>query len=224
MAEVSTSILNLMEKPLKEEELIRILYDIEISRTDYFHIDVMDGEFVPKNTSQFMLKTTSVINEISTVPVDVHLMVKNVKEYVDEYLAYEPNIITFHLEAMKDRNDTVEMIKYIKKNNCKVGISIKPNTDLNEVLDFLPYVHMVLIMTVEPGEGRQGFIAQTLEKVKELKKYLDQNQLSIDIEVDGGINSDTVNIAKEAGANMLVVGTAIINAENRREVINKLKA
>jgi len=137
---------------------------------------------------------------------------------------YEPNIITFHLEAMKDEDDTIEMIKYIKQYDCRVGISIKPNTDLSKILDLLPYVHMVLIMTVEPGEGRQGFIPETLEKVRELKKYLDQNDLSIDIEADGGINLNTADMVKEAGANMLVVGTAIINAENRIEIISKLKA
>lgn len=111
----------------------------------------------------------------------------------------------------------------LKENNIRVGISIKPDTKVEEIYEYLPFVHLVLIMTVEPGEGGQKLLPNTIQKIKEIKKYIDENNLEVDIEADGGINIENAEIVKEAGANILVSGSAIINATDYKEVVNKLK-
>jgi len=218
MIEISTSILTVEKK-----ELINKLYEIETAKTDYLHIDVMDGKFVPKNTYEQMIEYAKYAKQTSMLPLDVHLMIENVKEGIDEFGSLEPEIITFHLEAMKDKEEVLETINYIRKYNCKVGLSIKPNTKLCEILEYLPNVYMVLIMTVEPGLGGQKLIPETIEKVKELKKYIEDNNLDTFIEVDGGINLDTIEEVKIAGADIFVAGTAIINAEKPNEIIKEFK-
>ena len=218
MVEVSTSILN-VEKGKEAETFVKL----EKAKTDYFHIDVMDGKFVKKNTYDKMFSYSSYIKRISNLPLDVHLMVEDVKTAVDEFLVVEPNIITFHLEAFKEKEEIKNMINYIKQNNCKVGISIKPETKLEEVYEFLPYVHLCLIMTVEPGKGGQTYLKEMTKKVSDLKKYVDENNLEIDIEVDGGINLVTAEEVKKAGANILVSGTAILLAKDYKEIIDELK-
>lgn len=218
MVEVSTSILN-----VNKEESVLTFYNLEVAHTDYFHIDVMDGKFVENDTRDLMMEYAENIKHISTLPLDVHLMVKDVKSYIDSYLALEPNIITFHIEAISDKKEIMDMISYIKSNNCKVGIAIKPDTKIENIYEFIPFVHMILVMTVEPGKGGQELIPKTIEKVRVLKNYLDKNDVEVDIEVDGGINVDNADILKEAGANVLVAGSAIIKAENYRDVIEKLK-
>ena len=176
MVEVSTSVLS-----VKKEEAVKIFYGLEIAKTNYFHIDVMDGKFVKNRTTEIMYEYASTIKQISNIPLDVHFMVKNVKEYVDEYAALEPNIMTFHYESIDNDEEVLEMIDYIKKKGSKVGITIKPNTKIEKIYKFLPYIHMVLVMTVEPGEGGQKLIPQTLEKIKTLKKYITENNIEIDI-------------------------------------------
>ena len=218
MVEISTSILS-----VKKEEENKTIFALEAGKTDYFHIDVMDGKFVEKNTYDKMFEYSSYIKRISNLPLDVHLMVENVKEAVDDFLAVEPNIITFHLEACKDKQEVNEIIKYIKENNCRVGIAIKPNTKIEDVYEFLPYIHMCLVMTVEPGKGGQTLIPETIEKIKQLKKYMEKNDIEIDIEADGGINLATVESVKEAGANILVSGTAILMAKDYKVIIDELK-
>ena len=224
MVEVSTSILS-----MKEKEESKTIMGLEIAKTDYFHIDVMDGKFVLKNTYEKMMEYSSYIKRISNLPLDVHLMVEDVRGAIDDFLSFEPNIITFHLEAIKDRDkekkkeEILNIIKYIKDNNCKVGIAIKPDTKIEEVYEFLPYIHMCLIMTVEPGKGGQELIETTIGKIKTLKKYIDENDIEIDIEVDGGINLATANKVKEAGANILVSGTAILMAKDYKVIIDELK-
>ena len=116
-----------------------------------------------------------------------------------------------------------DLIKYIKENNCKVGIAVKPNTKVEEIFEFLPYIHMCLIMTVEPGKGGQTLITDMVEKIEKLKEYLDNNNIEIDIEADGGINLKTAPIIKEAGANVLVSGTAIVMAKDFKPIIEELK-
>ena len=214
---------------MKEKEESKTIMGLEIAKTDYFHIDVMDGKFVLKNTYEKMMEYSSYIKRISNLPLDVHLMVEDVRGAIDDFLSFEPNIITFHLEAIKDRDkekkkeEILNIIKYIKDNNCKVGIAIKPDTKIEEVYEFLPYIHMCLIMTVEPGKGGQELIETTIDKIKTLKKYIDENDIEIDIEVDGGINLATANKVKEAGANILVSGTAILMAKDYKLIIDELK-
>lgn len=218
MVEISTSILS-----VKKGEESATFFELEAAKTDYFHIDVMDGEFVEKDTYKKMLEYSSYIKRISNLPLDVHLMVKDVKQAIDDFLAVEPNIITFHLEACKNKQEVHEIINYIKDNNCKVGISIKPDTPIEEIYEFLPYIHMCLIMTVEPGKGGQTLLTDMLAKIRTLKKYVEDKKIEIDIEADGGINLKTAPSVKEAGANILVAGTAILMANDFKVIIDELR-
>ena len=218
MYEVSTSILN-AEKG-KEAEVILAL---EKARTDYIHIDVMDGEFVEKNTYQKMLELSSYVRRISNMPLDVHLMVKDVETAVNVFAPVEANLITFHLEACKDENEVFRLIDMIKDNHSRVGIAVKPDTKIEEIYKFLPFIHVVLIMTVEPGKGGQTLISDMVDKIGTLKNHIDENDLDNVIEVDGGINLATCERVKEAGASMLVAGTAILMAKDYRNIIDDLK-
>ena len=218
MVEVSTSLLG-----AKREKIIDTIYDLEKAKTNYFHIDVMDGEFVKNNTHDLMLEYCEYLDHISKVPLDVHLMVKDVKNYIDSYLIFNPNIITFHYEACIDKAEVMELIKYVKEKGRRVGISIKPDTKLEDIYEFLPYVHLVLIMTVEPGEGGQELIPSTTKKIEKLNKYREEQKLDFDIEADGGINVENANKLTEAGTDIIVAGTAILSSKDYAETIRKLK-
>ena len=218
MYEVSTSILN-AEKG-KEAEIILAL---EKARTDYIHIDVMDGEFVEKNTYQKMLELSSYVRRISNMPLDVHLMVKDVETAINVFAPVEANLITFHLEACKDEEEVFKFINMIKDNHSRVGIAVKPDTKIEDIYKFLPYIHVALVMTVEPGKGGQTLISDMVNKVQTLKDYIKENDLDTVIEVDGGINLATCEKVKKAGANMLVAGTAILMAKNYKDIIDDLK-
>lgn len=216
--EISTSILS-----VKDENPVQTFYDIEVAKTDYFHIDVMDGKFVEQDTSRFMLESAQTIKHISNVPLDVHLMVEDVKSFVDEYLPLEPAYITVHYESFDDKNKLMEIIKNIKQEGVKVGLSIKPKTQIEEVKEYLPFVNLVLVMTVEPGYGGQTFMQENVSKIEELKEYAKMNDLDYYIEADGGINLETINKISKAGCDIAVVGTAIVSAEDKKEIIRKLK-
>ena len=219
MVEISTSILS-----VEKEKAVSTFYNIEVAGTDYFHIDVMDGKFVECENQEFMLESATTLTHITTLGLDVHLMVENIEEVIDEYLIKtEPNIITFHIEASKEKERTMEIINLIKENGIKVGIAINPGTSINEIKEYLPYIHMVLIMTVEPGKGGQKLIPETIKKVEELKQYIYENDFDLSIEVDGGINDQNITELKEAGADIIVAGTYIVKSENPKEAINKLK-
>ena len=218
MYEVSTSILN-VEKG-KEAEVILAL---EKARTDYIHIDVMDGEFVEKNTYQKMLELSSYVRRISNMPLDVHLMVKDVETAINVFAPVESNLITFHLEACKDEEEVFKFINMIKDNHSRVGIAVKPDTKIEEIYKFLPFIHVVLVMTVEPGKGGQTLISDMVDKIRTLKNHIDENDLDNVIEVDGGINLATCKRVKEAGASMLVAGTAILMAKDYGNIIGELK-
>ncbi|MCL2383101.1 MAG: ribulose-phosphate 3-epimerase [Oscillospiraceae bacterium] len=217
MAEVSTSILT-----VKQEDAIKTFYDLETAGTTYFHIDIMDGKFVPKNTEEMMYEYSSTIKQISNLPLDVHLMVEDVRDNIEKYIPLTPHIITIHYEACKDDDEVFELLGYIKDNNIKAGISIKPGTEAEKIKKFLPHVYLVLVMTVEPGLGGQKLMPSTVEKVRELKEYIDKEGLDTYIEVDGGVNLETVHLVKEAGAEILVAGSAIIDAKDFKEMIGEL--
>lgn len=218
MVDVSTSILS-----VKKENIIDTIYKLEEAKTNYFHIDVMDGEFVKNNTHDIMLEYAEYLDHVTKVPLDVHLMVKDIKNYVDSYLIFNPNIITFHYEACKNKEEVMQIIKKIKENNCKVGLSVKPETKIEEIYEFLPYIHMCLVMTVEPGKGGQTLLTDMVDKISKLKKYVDENNIEIDIEADGGINLKTAGAVKQAGANILVSGTAILIAKDYKVIIDELR-
>ena len=218
MVEISTSILN-----VQKGKEAKTFFALEQAHTDYFHIDVMDGKFVEKDTYQKMLEYASYIKRISNLPLDVHLMVEDVKQGILDFSGVEPNVITFHLEACKDEEEIMKMINLIKEMHCKVGISVKPNTPIENVYKYLPYVHVCLVMTVEPGKGGQTLLTDMVGKIATLKRYIDENNLEIDIEADGGINLRTADDVKQAGANMLVAGTAILTANDYKVIIDELK-
>lgn len=218
MVEISTSILS-VEKG-KEAE---VFFALEKAKTDYFHIDVMDGKFVKKDTYQKMVEYSNYIKRISNLPLDVHLMVENVKDAIEDFSAVEPNIITFHLEACKTKEEVMDRIKQIKENGSRVGIAIKPETNIEEIYEYLPYIHMCLVMTVEPGKGGQTLITDMLAKISTLKEYIEKNNIEIDIEVDGGVNIKTASRVKAAGADIIVAGTAILMANNFASIINELR-
>ena len=183
----------------------------------------MDGKFVENNTSNMMYKYTEKIKQISNSPLDIHLMVNDINKYIEEYIPVYPSYITFHLEACKNKEEVFKYIEKIKQNSIKVGIAIKPETKIEDIYEFLPYIHLVLIMTVEPGKGGQKLISYTLEKIKDIKKYLMDNNLDTYIEADGGINLETSKDVINAGADILVAGSAIINSNNYEEIIKKIR-
>ena len=216
--EVSTSVLN-----IEKEKALKTMYNLEVANTDYFHIDVMDGRFVENDTSEDMRIYCEYLNQITSIPIDVHLMVKNIKEYIDSYLIFNPNIITFHYEACRDIEEVEKYIEYIKEKDCKVGVAIKPQTDIKEIERLLPKINLLLIMSVEPGKGGQKFIGDTINKIIEAKEKIDKLNLSTEIEVDGGINLENIEEIKKSGATIAVVGTAIINSEDYKYTITELK-
>ena len=216
--EIATSILN-----VKEAESIKTFYRLEIAHTDYFHIDVMDGNFVKNNTIELMERYADSLKNITNIPLDIHLMVKDIKKYVDEFASCMPRNITFHIEATENKEEAIQLIKYIKEQDCKVGIAVNPETDITEIYDLIPLVHNVMIMTVEPGKGGQTFITDMTKKIAKLKSYITDNNLDTEIEVDGGINLDNIQEVKNAGADIAVVGTFLINSKDYKDIINKLK-
>ena len=218
MIEISASILG-----VDKEKATRTFYDLETAKIDYFHIDVMDGEFVENNNLELMKDYALTISHISNLGLDVHLMVKNIENIVEDYLELNPNIITFHIEASENVDRTMSIINKIKQNGIKVGIAISPETKITEIEKYLKYIHTVIVMTVVPGKGGQKLIPETLEKVKELKDFISTNKLDIDIEVDGGINDVTSKNAIDSGANILVLGNYLISSSNFNEAVKAIK-
>ena len=217
MLEISTSVLSV------KEDAVKCFYDLEVAGTDYFHIDVMDGSFVEANTEDTMFEYANALSHITQVGMDVHLMCNNIEKYVDDYIMLEPDSITFHIEAIKSKEQAIEIINDIKSNNVKVGIALNPDTDIKEIYDYLPFIHKVLVMTVVPGKGGQKLIDSTIEKIKSLKKFLIDNNLETVIEADGGINASNIKTLVDAGVEIAVAGNYIISSENKKEAILKLK-
>lgn len=218
MTEISASVLT-----VEKDNATTTFYNLETGKVNYFHIDAMDGKFVQKNNLELMKDYALTISHISNLGLDVHLMVENVEEIADEYLMLEPEVLTFHIEATKNEERTKNLIELIKNSGTRVGIAISPETKIEEIKPYLECIHMVLVMTVVPGKGGQTLIPETLEKVRELKEYITENNIDIDIEVDGGINDITAKEAIEAGSNILVAGKYLILSENKSEAVKKLK-
>ena len=218
MVKVSASLLN-----ANEDKILETIKKIENAKIDFFHIDVMDGEFVKHDTHDKMLKICEYISSVSRTPMDVHIMVKDIKNFVDSYAIFNPNIITFHYEACKSKEQVKEIIEYIKGKVRRVGMSIKPSTKVDDIKEFLPYLHQILVMTVEPGEGVQELLQDTVEKIKELDYIRNRERYNFDIEADGGINVENAEKIKEAGADIIVSGTAIIKSNDYSKTIKELK-
>lgn len=212
--EISTSILN-----IKEENITETFYNIEAAKTDYFHIDVMDGKFVSNNTVDKMQQYIDILSGITNTPIEVHLMVKDVKKYIDIFIPNNPTKIIFHAKALKNSEEVFKMIEYIKDNNIQVGLALNPEDSIDSIKEFISKIHQVLVMTVNPGQGGQTLIPECIKKVKELKEYLDSQNLETQIEVDGGVNLQNIKEIASSGVDIAVAGTAIVNAVDMNYVI-----
>ncbi len=180
---------------------------------DLIHVDVMDGHFVPNLTIG-----APVVKKIkSKKPLDVHLMIENPEKYIGDFAGAGADIIVFHAEAVEN---VAAVVDKIKKLGVKAGVSLKPATDIAVLSDVLDELDMVLIMTVEPGFGGQSFMEDMMPKVKKLREL----KPNLDIQVDGGINAETSKIAREAGANVLVAGSYIFGADDRKAAIESLRS
>ena len=182
---------------------------LEDGGADMIHVDVMDGHFVPNLT--IGPPVIKALRNYTKLPFDVHLMIAPVHKYIKNYAEAGADIITIHPEATDNLKESINHIKELGK---KVGVSLNPNTKIDVIKEFLNEINLVLIMSVHPGFGGQKFMPEVLQKIKELKKIKDQQNLSFDIEVDGGINFDNSKLVIEAGANILVSGTTIFKNNN----------
>ena len=196
---ISPSILSADFSRLGEE-----IVALEKAGADYIHIDVMDGHFVPNITiGPEVIKRLRSVTELT---FDVHLMIAPVDNFIKDFADAGADIITFHPEATENVSGTIDLIKKLGK---KVGISLKPKSQINLIEDYLNEIDLVLIMSVEPGFGGQKFMPEVLEKMKKLRNIINEKKLNIDIEIDGGINFDNSKKAKEFGANILVSGSTV---------------
>lgn len=172
--------------------------------TDYIHVDVMDGSFVP--SISFGMPVIKSIRKVTDIPFDVHLMINEPIRYIDEFKECGADIITVHYEACSDVNATIDAIH---KAGCKAGLSIKPGTDVSVLFDFLNKVEMVLIMTVEPGFGGQKYLDFTTEKIKAVREKINSLGVSVDVEIDGGVTRENIDMILDAGANVIVAGSSV---------------
>lgn len=203
---LSVSILSIKEN-IKEK-----IKDLSKCDIDYLHLDIMDGKFVPKETWNIN-EIKNLVSNIDTKK-DVHLMVKDVKKYVDEYKTINPEYITFHLEI----GNTLELINYIKSFNIKVGLSINPDTKVEKLLPYLSYVDLVLVMSVIPGKGGQQFIESSLNKINYLNEI--KSKYNFIVEVDGGINNTNIDLIN---SDINVVGSFITDSDDYQKQISQLK-
>lgn len=188
-----------------------------LNKSDYLHIDVMDGHFVPNLSFGYpVLKN---LKKITNVPLDTHLMVTDPIDYIDDFVKLGSEIITIHVEA----NKPLKTIKYIKSQGVKAGISLRPKTEIKELQPYLELVDLILIMTVEPGFGGQKFMESQIEKIKYLDQLRIENNYNYVIEVDGGVNDQTIGKLKNTGVDIVVSGSYVLNQKNRSKAIESLK-
>lgn len=201
---ISASFLTIQE-PIKEN--IEKLVQTDI---DYLHLDIMDGKFVPNKTwNAEEIKSFISLKK----PLDIHLMVEDVYTYIDEFSKLNPTYLTFHYEV---EHDIMEVVNYVRKKGSKVGVSIKPATPIESIYPILPFIDLVLVMSVEPGKGGQSFQKEAIDRIEKLYTYRKDHHLSFQIEVDGGINKETLSLVNHA--DIIVVGSYITNGDYKDKV------
>lgn len=213
MVKIAPSILSADFSKLGEE-----IKDVEHGGADYIHVDVMDGHFVPNITIGPLI--VDAIRPVTKLPLDVHLMIENPDNYIEAFANAGADYITVHAEACKHLHRTIH---FIKSFGVKAGVVLNPATPVNMIEHIIDDIDMVLLMTVNPGFGGQKFIPGVLPKIKAVKEMADAKGLNIEIEVDGGVNEETAQLCIEAGANVLVAGSAIYNQKDRAVAIAALK-
>ncbi|KAA0210862.1 ribulose-phosphate 3-epimerase [Ignavibacteria bacterium CHB1] len=191
---------------------------IEESGADIIHCDIMDGHFVP-NIS-FGPDVVSAVNKISKLPLDVHLMIEKPELYIDKFIDAGADMISVHFENNYHLN---RIISQIKLRNCKTGIVLNPATPVSLLDDVLGIADYILLMSVNPGFGGQKFIPAVLNKIRQLRKVIDDRKLNVKIQIDGGINLDNIGVVCDAGADMIVAGASIFKAGDKKSVIQQMK-
>lgn len=192
--------------------------DVEQGGSDYIHVDVMDGHFVPNITIGPLI--VDAIKPITSLPIDVHLMIEEPDQFIQAFADAGASIITVHQEACTHLHRTIQIIKDA---GVKPGVVINPATPVDFIKEILPDIDLVLIMSVNPGFGGQSFIANSVHKIEQLATLREELDLSFEIEVDGGVNTETAKACVDAGADVLVAGSAIFNQTNRKEAIDKIR-
>ncbi len=212
MVKIAPSILSADFSKLGDE-----VQDVEQGGADYIHVDVMDGHFVPNITIGPLI--VEAIRPKTELPLDVHLMIENPDAYIPMFAQTGASIITVHQEASRHLHRTIQLIK---NNGVKAGVVLNPATPVEMLKDILHEVDMVLIMTVNPGFGGQSFIHHAVQKIEQVAEWRNKFNLSFEIEVDGGVNSNTAKICTDAGADVLVAGSAIFKQANRQQAIDQI--
>ena len=216
MAKLSPSILS-----ADFANLQRDIQDIEANGADWVHVDVMDGIFVP-NIS-IGIPVVQAIRPVTRLPLDVHLMIDRPIRYVEQFVKAGADWLTIHVEADQPQN-TLEALDKIRELGCKAAISLKPRTPAEVAIPYLEKCDMILVMTVEPGFGGQKFMADQMDKIRQLREWLDDVNPDCVIEVDGGVDSITCEVCKEAGAQVLVAGSAYFKATDRKSFVKTIQA
>lgn len=213
MIKIAPSILSADFAKLGQE-----IKDVENGGADYIHVDVMDGHFVPNITIGPLI--VEAIRPVTTLPLDVHLMIENPDLYIPEFSRAGADIITVHVEACRHLHRTVHLIK---DTGVKAGVVLNPATPVNVIEHILEDIDMVLFMTVNPGFGGQKFIETVLPKIETTAKMIENKRLNVEIEVDGGVNPQTAKQCINAGANVLVAGSAVFNKQDRKQAIAEIR-
>lgn len=213
MIKIAPSILSADFSRLGEE-----IKDVEKGGADYIHVDVMDGHFVPNITIGSLI--VEAIRPITSLPLDVHLMIENPDQYIPAFAKAGADIITVHVEACPHLHRTIQLIK---SQGIKAGVVLNPHTPVSMIEHVLEDTDMVLLMTVNPGFGGQKFIHSVLPKIKQVADMVRERNLQVEIEVDGGVNVETAKLCVEAGANVLVAGSAVYNQKDRGAAIAAIR-